>query len=149
MHGSGPIRQDQGGAVMYSIKKAEELEAIAASYGCTLVIAELRQLFVDLDFTSDSAQPRRDILKFIHEKFEITEIKRHRSKSGKWHYIINLKAWLIDEASAVALQSALGSDARRETLAIWELRQGSYCRSLFMPKDTTSEILDIMEVISG
>jgi hypothetical protein len=152
----------------YCVLTLGDLKEIADEEKCVLITAKPNELLLDLDAyqlredeTVDGLFIRwrsehSDVLKVIADKFGDTLPRDHPdlgeiidpicfehwlSRNGRLHVRVVLRDRLILTMSeAVALQAALGSDSKREALAIWEFealqKQDIYedTRSLFKPK---------------
>lgn len=106
----------------------------AEASGFTVIQSETGILLLDLDDTESKRHYDRTI-KTIAEYFGIMELERWRSKSGEgWHIKLACSSGL-DFIHRVALQACLGSDRKREGLALMMHKDGLVNPSwLFKPK---------------
>ena len=131
----------------YKVHTLEELRKLAEEYGCTLAVASPSQLFLDLDsytvigddvHASEVFHEWRDHnetrLALVNEKFVVEGFQHWRSRRGHLHVVIDL-GMEVERYAAIALEASLGSDPRRQILAVYEaMTSVEDTRSLFRPK---------------
>jgi len=122
----------------YKVNSLEDLKAIAEAVGCTLYKGADDELLCDFDeinfgdFVDLSGVGARSI---IGERFQLQLHDGWRSRNGKTHVVYKMDR-VLPPLARIALQAALGSDPRREALAVYEfLSAGTDTISLFKPKE--------------
>lgn len=121
----------------------EEARAIAIDHaknrGLTVIEGSSNHLLIDIDSGAAHDQFDRMIL-FLGDKLSILSIEWWYSKSGKHkHYYITLGEHL-SAVQRIALQAILGSDPKRELLAIIRSTKGVAEPSLlFQPAEVKIE----------
>lgn len=129
---------------LYTISTIEELSILASEEKCALVVAKPWELLLDIDEPIDYwtyCQKYKAQLKMVKDLYyDLFTIESWRSRNGNLH--IHLSVSLngayhsLDRRAAIFFQMALGSDTKRELLALWEYEVNpSYedTRSLFRP----------------
>lgn len=104
-------------------ESAEKASGKALEAGFTVYRSEPHLLLLDLD---DHAALERfhKLFPWFQEKFPAAFIEDFwTSKSGNFHYIVSLGTSLPIEERLI-LQAALGSDPKREILAVFRLHEG-------------------------
>lgn len=107
------------------------VERAAKRRKCRVRYAEPHQLFIDID--SDEALRKHEALfaTFAAHEQCIRCVKNSPSgRSGRYHVIVTLTRPVRDEAERVTLQALLGSDSKRELLALLRLRAGCEPRAV-------------------
>lgn len=110
----------------------EQLAAKAAGSGRVVVHAEPNQLFIDLDSEESLAKFYEQI--DILEKYE--QLARNVSESnqpGHYHAVVTLDR-VPHPFERVALQAALGSDRKRELLALIQKQDGNPGPNVFFER---------------
>lgn len=120
----------------YRARTIEELQTIAADNNCDLFICAANQLALDLDTVGGITQ-MTDMLPFVNELFGVTKEERWASQSGNVHCVIDLKD-SVQPLTRILLQALLGSDPKREIIALAELNDGFAESTLFRPKGPTN-----------
>lgn len=125
----------------YAAHTIEQLQLVAAEKQCDLVVAGCDQLLIDIDSDADEVFFQGQ-LKILAEKFLISDIQTWRSRNGGFHHVITLPGMNFepDEIYRIALQAALGSDRKRELIALDECTNSSSVSTLFRPKEATVEV---------
>lgn len=140
----------------YGVKTLAQLKETASSFGCELVSATDQELLLDLDFIDVEDDPDairhafkawrnapRQVatLSLIGEKFGLEREVYWRSRGGHLHVLVRL-GMSMTISELIALQAALGSDPKREILAVFERQVNTMrpvngriedTRSLFRP----------------
>jgi hypothetical protein len=117
----------------YSVHTLEELEQIAAKLGCDLYKGKENELLLDLDDASFGYM-NNVVYSLVNEHFEIVGELGWPSRSGNRHVVLTLTRPLPVPVR-IGLQAALGSDPKREALALWEWQQlKTDTISLFRPR---------------
>jgi hypothetical protein len=113
-----------------SHKKALEK---AAAEGFEVIVAKENELLLDLD-TKDSFVQYKRVIPLLNEYFNVKNVETWSSKSGNVHKRITLGDPLSWEMRYL-LQSALGSDGKREVLSALKMMyaQGAEASVLFKP----------------
>ena len=101
----------------YRANSLEQLKEIAATLGCELYVGADDELLLDLDA---GQEPVAEILSIVREKFGIKSEQRWISRSGTGIHVVIKMDGPLPPAERIALQAALGSDPKRESIAIWE-----------------------------
>jgi hypothetical protein len=120
----------------YAVNSLEKLQAIATAFNCELYKGAEDELLLDIDrpfreFHFDSL-PAKQI---IGERFNLFMKDAWRSRNGMTHVVCKIENPLPPLAR-IALQAVLGSDPKREALALYEfLVEGTDTISLFKPKE--------------
>jgi hypothetical protein len=118
----------------YNINTLEQLQELATERNCELYTGADVVLLLDLDTPAQVLQ-YETMLPLVAEKFGAAEHLRWKSRGGGTHIVLLLGRSLAPP-ERIALQAALGSDPRREILAIFEFHvSGSDTISLFRPKE--------------
>ena len=108
------------------IKEAQEA-------GFTVMVAQADEILLDLD-TPESELQFEGNLQLLASLFGVTNVERWKSKSKGHHVIVHIATKGLSDAERIALQAALGSDGKREIIAIKRLRDGDTRPSvLFKP----------------
>jgi len=116
----------------YEVNTIEDLTAIADQLQCTLYKGKANELLLDLD--DEGTMVNMDVRNIVHEKFKILEEVSWTSRRGGRHIVLTLGTELPPPVR-IGLQAALGSDPKREMLALWEWQMaGTDTISLFKPK---------------
>jgi len=125
-------------------------EAIAAC-GENLEVIRTRPdiLLLDLDCETAHTQYKRN-LSLLQKHFGLVEVDSYRSKSMKenhWHVVV--KCDPCDITTRIALQLALGSDYRREGMALMMIQDGIENPSfLYKPKAVKIPPIEITEILT-
>jgi hypothetical protein len=125
-------------------------EAIAA-FGENLEVIRTRPdiLLLDLDSETAHAQYKRN-LSLLQKHFGLVEVDTYRSKSMKenhWHVVV--KCDPCDITTRIALQLALGSDYRREGMALMMIQDGIENPSfLYKPKAAKIPPIEITKILT-
>jgi len=106
------------GVMEYMVRTEANLRSLAEANGLALRLPKMNELFIDLDSKGAQEQFLERYAKFV-EIFHVTDFTTTSSKSGypHLHVIIAIDRDLTD-MERVALQAALGSDPKREMLAV-------------------------------
>jgi|SRR5580692_8343496 hypothetical protein len=113
-------------------------EAIAAAEksGFEVVRSAEDRLLVDIDDT-ESLRHFKSAFAILKGHFVLKEVTRWRSKSGEgWHIVLSCKP--CDFIMRVALQACLGSDRKREALALMMAADGEKDPSFLFKPPTSS-----------
>lgn len=125
-----------------TIKPTEEFDNYAWNYneaidsakdnGFSVIQSRDTLLLLDLDSDANLEHYER-YLPLVAQRFELMEVSRWRSQSGKhWHVVLSCKG--LTMPVRIALQAVLGSDLKREALAISMDHDGiKDCSWLFKP----------------
>lgn len=118
--------KDSVGAHNTAIKEAQE-------DGFTVRVAQADEILLDLD-TPESELQFNDNLQLFASLFGVVNVEGWKSKSKGRHVVVHTATKRISDAERIALQAALGSDGKREIIAIKRLRDGDTRPSvLFRP----------------
>lgn len=125
-------------------------EAIAACGDCLEVIRTRPDiLLLDLDCETAHAQYKRN-LSLLHKHFGLVEVDTYLSKSMKenhWHVVV--KCDPCDITTRIALQLALGSDYRREGMALMMVKDGIDNPSfLYKPKAVKIPPMEMPKILT-
>lgn len=119
---------------MSAEKNTDEAIEEAVKNGFEVVYAEPNTLLIDLDDEA-SIQKFNNNLSILRDMFGSTVVRLWNSKSGNKHAVVTLLGAQLTDIERVALQTAMGSDCKRELLAIKRIRDGEKIISiLFKPK---------------
>lgn len=102
----------------------EEGCAEAEARGDTVLVADARELFIDLD--SDEQRKQFDqMFERVRLEYDCAVAERWPSKTpGHEHVIVRMKSRDFTVAERIALQSILGSDPLRDLLTLARLHSG-------------------------
>jgi hypothetical protein len=117
--------------VAYEWKCADAV-ADAEKRGFSIIRSAQNLLLIDID-DADSKRHFERTLGLLRNHFGLKELQRWRSKSGKgWHIVVECTP--CDFTTRIALQACLGSDRKREALALMMAMDGEFEPSyLFKP----------------
>lgn len=121
---------------------ARDMQA-ARDKGYTVIVREPKQLLIDLD-DGDMPRFRRSLRRFC--EVQAVSAWRHwpSSSPGHIHIMVELDTTAVDaptDAEAVAMQSMLGSDPKRELLALKRIAlDNPYYSFLFQPPGTVETV---------
>ena len=115
----------------------EESRKAAAAKGLEIVDTAPNRLLIDFDSPDTK---RFDLaLSWLRSRFDLKELARWKSKGGKnWHILLSCAP--CDFTKRIALQFALGSDFKRETLALLMQADGHEVSFLFRPTEQLNAI---------
>jgi len=120
----------------YKFNTLDQLRKIAHDLNCDLYVAGERELLVDLD-TSESFGHFDKFLPLVAEKFGLSRQDSWVSRNSKLHRVVEIARDDVSRIEKIALQLALGSDPKREILALFEAHMqpdGPDTNSLFKPR---------------
>lgn len=108
----------------------------ASKEGFTVIRGNHNTLLLDLD-GEDRLNYYEMILPKVKKNFELIELTRYKSKSGKnWHVVLQTNM-ILTVSTRVALQAILGSDPIKEMLSLVKLKNNVPTKDivvLFKPK---------------
>jgi len=115
----------------YRVHDLVELRQIAADNNCELFVCGKNEIAVDIDTVEQEAQ-FASMQSLIKEQYHIVATNFWASRGDGKHFVLTFDRDL-DPMERIILQSVLGSDPKREFLALWELSQGFEESVLFKP----------------
>ncbi len=120
---------------MSEVRSLEGMLAEAAQKGCVVIYPKPDELFLDIDGSVDFARYNDALPLFrgLHEVVGITVTPSSSGKSGHLHIIVKLAKPVPDDVIRVYWQALLGSDVKREILALKHLEEG-YPPTVFFEK---------------
>jgi hypothetical protein len=102
--------------------RCEEAVSDARAKGFEVICAAPDRLLIDIDDTESKKHFQRS-LGLLRGHFGLVEMERWRSKSGDgWHIVLRCNP--CDFTTRIALQACLGSDRKREALALMMAKDG-------------------------
>lgn len=118
----------------YNEQKAIDLQALAASHNCDLIVADDNTLLVDLD-NADSKNTFQSNLPIVKQKYSVVNIERWPSKSRRGEHVMLKLSEPVDVVTRLLLQATLGSDLKRELLGLYLVKRNHPTPSvLFKPQ---------------
>ncbi len=110
----------------YSATTLESVQKAARARGCVVRFAGPNELFLDIDSAEAAALflVTLPILRRMGERGFYVRTPSPSGLPGKEHIVVTLERPVKDEFERVALQALLGSDPKREMLALESFRSG-------------------------
>jgi hypothetical protein len=111
---------------MSEIRTEEAMRAEAAAKGLRVVFPTDHELFIDID--SALSEQVFTVNLALFKKFHmVAKVKKTPSASGKphhFHIVVTLLSAVPDAVTRITWQAILGSDPKRELLALEHLKEG-------------------------
>lgn len=116
----------------YTLNRDEILRSKARDLGMIVVKPETDEIFLDIDSPDRDLATLKQNLAILNENGLSFRVKKVTiSKSGEGLHVVIGDGPVLDDWQRVALQAVLGSDLKREALALVHVFQGEKNASVF------------------